>query len=273
MENRVENGADRLYQLDTEGFDLEVESGLRRGRVVLPNFLEQFGIKPGARILDVGCGVGAVVEGLIQAGFKASGLEPGGRHRMAISDQVFPHFSSEYIDKYPNEKFDVVMSFGVIEHVGTIDGHNTLAENYEEVRAAFYSDCLDLLKPGGLLIVFGPNKLFPFDLQHGPAQYGILAKLKEVLPKLSRLTIPWHKKNFLVSWSSVDKHIKNIAHERKLDVLTFYPSQKGFVIGGSVRNPALLKMFNKYTGFADLLPKFVSQFLHTHTLYVAKIGN
>jgi SAM-dependent methyltransferase len=271
MENRVENGADRLYQLDLEGYDLEVESGLRRGRDVLPSFLERFDVKSGARILDVGCGIGAVVEGLIQAGFRASGLEPGGRHRMAISDQVLPYFTSEYIDKFPNEKFDVVMSFGVIEHVGTVDGHDTLAENYEGVRAAFYSDCLDLLLPGGLLIVFGPNKLFPFDLQHGPAQYSILAKLKKTLPTLNRLTIPWHKKNFLVSWSSVDRHVRKLACERKARVTPYYPPQKGFVIGGSVRHPILLKTFNKYTGFADQLPKSLSQFLHTHTLYVARI--
>lgn len=110
----------------------------------------------GRRALDCGCGAGAYVTALLAMGADAHGIEYSAekvaqfRRREPASDRVqqgdlerLPH---------PDESFDFALLNEVIEHVP------------DEVRAL--REVYRVLKPGGTLAVFAPNRLFPFET-HG----------------------------------------------------------------------------------------------------------
>ncbi|MEX0990919.1 MAG: class I SAM-dependent methyltransferase [Actinomycetota bacterium] len=129
------------------------------------------GENPG-RTLDAGCGVGGSValqaaEGIDawgvdlpkQAGFWADlGRDPA---RLVCGDVTRLPFGSEV--------FDAVLAVGVIEHIGTVLGHVTLAPDHLERRSAFARELVRVTRPGGRILVACPNKHFPADLHHGPS--------------------------------------------------------------------------------------------------------
>mgnify|MGYP000507022041 CR=1 FL=1 len=108
-----------------------------------------------ARVLDIGCGIGTYVEKFRALNAHAFGvdvdadkLERGTREKkldmLALSvSEALP---------YANEVFDGVLLHEVIEHV-TNDG-DTIREAHR------------VTKRGGVVIVFAPNRLYPFET-HG----------------------------------------------------------------------------------------------------------
>ncbi len=159
-----------LYEVDStsdELAELQVNSGAVRldEEYILP-FIKK---EPTNRVLDAGCGIGRTVSRLLEEGFDAygvdlpclarfwrkSGLSPD---RFLISDAA----SLPFVDNY----FDTVISLGVIEHIGTLDGDFTLAEDYRRTRQAYADELLRVTRPGGRILVACPNKRFPVDPQH-----------------------------------------------------------------------------------------------------------
>ncbi len=109
----------------------------------------------GARVLDVGCGIGAYVEkfrGLTAEAFgvdvDADKLQQARRQKgirtLALS-------VSEWLP-FPDNTFDAVLLHEVIEHVA--DDRQTIREAHRVV------------KEGGSVVVFAPNRLYPFET-HG----------------------------------------------------------------------------------------------------------
>ncbi|GAA4709248.1 class I SAM-dependent methyltransferase [Sphingomonas lutea] len=113
---------------------------LRRDRIL--RHLRRIGP---CRILDIGCGPGALVSELRRAGYDAHGVDRSakaialGRH---LQQQAPGMELRAEIDESWQGKFDVVMSFEVIEH---------LAEDVREMR-----NWRRFLRPGGQLIVSTP---------------------------------------------------------------------------------------------------------------------
>jgi SAM-dependent methyltransferase len=124
-------------------------------------------------VLDVGCGIGAMVETLVQLGFDAHGVDVAGtealwsklgrsRDRFIVVDPI------EFRLPLADGAVDFAYSFGVIEHVGTTDGHADRRADYEQIRTAWLHEIIRTLRPGGYLLIGGPNRTFPIDAAHGP---------------------------------------------------------------------------------------------------------
>jgi SAM-dependent methyltransferase len=95
-------------------------------------------------ILDYGCGTGAFLYEMKKAGWQTSGLEPSLAARELARDlndsNIFP---PEYIHSFPDNHFDVITLWHVLEHVHRL--HQTLKQLNR------------VLKPGGVIFIAVPN--------------------------------------------------------------------------------------------------------------------
>ena len=123
------------------------------------------------RILDVGCGVGTSVTALLEGGFDAYGIDlPSLTPFWAAAGNSRDRFFGATATQLPfaDNSFDFVYSFGVIEHIGTVNGHCTLAPDFRQQRELYAREILRVTRPGGRIVIACPNKAFPIDIQHGP---------------------------------------------------------------------------------------------------------
>jgi SAM-dependent methyltransferase len=126
--------------------------------------------RPG-RVLDIGCGTGAFLSRMKQIGWSAEGCDPC---RVQFANQSMNDDSiriGNFEDlEYPDNHFDVVTAFFVIEHV--VDPHAFVAKAWRH------------LKPGGTLLLFWPHTTpilrFAHLLGHGCNLYHM----------------PWHLQDF-----------------------------------------------------------------------------
>jgi SAM-dependent methyltransferase len=107
----------------------------------------------GARVLDIGCGIGTYVRRFRQYTDDVHGvdIEPD---RVAEASRELPniHLAPGEALPFPDDHFDVVFSNEVIEHVD--DDRKTISE------------AVRVTKPGGTIVIFAPNRLYPFET-HG----------------------------------------------------------------------------------------------------------
>lgn len=107
----------------------------------------------GKRILDVGCGLGMYVRKFRVFSQDVHGVDID-PDKVARASQDLPNIQVASAEELPfnSETFDVVLSHEVIEHV-------------EDDRQAL-SEALRVLHIGGYLVIFAPNRLYPFET-HG----------------------------------------------------------------------------------------------------------
>ena len=125
--------------------------------------------EPARRILDVGCGIGRTVSRLLAAGLDAYGVDLPCLARFWQSQGLSPDrffIGDAAWLPFPDDFFDVVISLGVIEHIGTLTGDSTLAEGYQRARQEYADELLRVTRTGGRILVACPNKRFPVDPQH-----------------------------------------------------------------------------------------------------------
>ncbi len=104
-------------------------------------------------ILEDGCGVGMYVQHLSPFGGTIIGLEYD-FERVAQAGKDSPHIinaASEAVP-FPSSTFDLILSHEVLEHV-------------QDDRLAV-QEMIRLLKPGGRIVLFVPNRGYPFET-HG----------------------------------------------------------------------------------------------------------
>jgi SAM-dependent methyltransferase len=115
--------------------------------------IREFAPLEGARILDIGCGIGTYVKRFRQFSDDVYGVdvEP---ERVAEASVELPNISCAPGEALPyaDDFFDITFLNEVIEHVE--DDRKTIEEAVRVTR------------PGGHIVVFAPNRLFPFET-HG----------------------------------------------------------------------------------------------------------
>jgi SAM-dependent methyltransferase len=123
------------------------------------------------RVLDAGCGTGSATAAMLADDLDAWGIDVGTlTDRWAEAGRRRDRFMVADVTRLPfaDGVFDAVVSLGVIEHIGTLDGHLTLAPGYAAARQRYVDELVRVTRPGGRVMLACPNKRFPIDVQHGP---------------------------------------------------------------------------------------------------------
>jgi len=192
------------------------------------------GNKNAFRVLDCGCGNGLSVDLLSEAGFEAWGndlsqlrkwqwRERSFRTRLVVANGMALPFPSGY--------FDIVLSSGVIEHIGVTE---TLPPTYSATplpdqrfqRLAFVGELMRVLSPAGSLFIDSPNGAFPFDFWHGnnpgsarrhkadegflPTHTELVQLLKESGASSVRALSPWRRLQFRQAASHIHGRLLRI---------------------------------------------------------------
>lgn len=100
--------------------------------------------QPKGEILDIGCATGQFLHFMTQHGWKSTGIEPDEKTRNhAISEFGLDVFPEDKLNTLPNDSFDVITMWHVLEHVADLNGR--------------IAQLKKLLKPSGTLIIALPN--------------------------------------------------------------------------------------------------------------------
>ncbi|MGI6381072.1 MAG: class I SAM-dependent methyltransferase [Anaerolineae bacterium] len=121
----------------------------REGQSRRLGFIQRYASLEGARVLDAGSGLGLYVAQMREAGAETYGVDLDLEKATAVEGCLVASVTGL---PYRDGVFDLVLSHEVIEHVDD----DALA-----VREAFR-----VLKPGGRMVVFCPNRWYPFET-HG----------------------------------------------------------------------------------------------------------
>ena len=155
------------------------------------------------RVLDCGCGNGVSVDLLGRAGYEAWGndlsqlrkwqwRERERRDRLVVASGLALPFPDDY--------FDVVLSSGVIEHIGVTE---TPAPHYavralpdrDEQRLKFVAELMRVVAPNGRIFIDCPNGAFPIDFWHGnaPGTIRMHSLREEFLPTFGEIRALVHR--------------------------------------------------------------------------------
>ena len=121
------------------------------------NFIRKVGVAPGAKAIEIGAGVGYLTRRLNEAGWQATGIEPGGgyaahwrKNGVEIVNDFFP--TARVAGKY-----DLVCSYAVLEHITEPVKFLTHVRDHlaPEGMAVFsVPDCTDEIAAGDPAILF-----------------------------------------------------------------------------------------------------------------------
>lgn len=216
------------------------------------NYILPYIVKTGSHtILDVGCGVGTMVNILTKEGFDTYGVDLIGLAKYWKKQQFDPeHFfvvdPVHFELPFAENSFDFVFTMGVIEHIGTTNGHSDRYENYKEFRKKWLREVFRVVKPGGHMLIGGPNKNFPVDTAHG-----LDSKASLLEKKISSLVgVSIHKtwgENFLWSYKDFPVFLEGLNYSlegRRVTGLANYS-----------RVPGLFRNFAIW--YVDYLPSFL----------------
>lgn len=162
-------------------------------------------------VLDVGCGLGTSATTLTEHGFDAYGVDlaPLVPHweRVGCSRDRFFVVSDESLHlPFKDGTIDFAYSLGALEHVGTSDGHTDRRPDYHDKRRQWVQEVYRTVRPGGHILLGGPNRGFPLDFSH---QLDTAASAMEKrLSRMARVSVhrPWGE-YFLCNYPDVYQYL------------------------------------------------------------------
>jgi len=125
----------------------------RRGQDRRLDQIREYVPLEGRRILDVGCGLGMYVHHFRRFSDDVHGVDID-EDKIAQASLSLPNLQVSPAEKlpFPDQHFDVILLNEVIEHVN---------DDKQSIREAYRC-----LKPGGHIVIYAPNRLYPFET-HG----------------------------------------------------------------------------------------------------------
>jgi SAM-dependent methyltransferase len=157
----------RLFDLVALPYDLFFHSQRRAFRRVLGAHGHRLGLPPGARVLDLGCGTGALASVLAELGFRVNAVEPS----TGMRARARRHFDGRGIElargdalaglRYPEDTFDLVVASQVVHGLAPAG------------RMVFYREALRVSKG---LVLF--HDFPPRSLRHGWPDVYVLETLE-----------------------------------------------------------------------------------------------
>jgi cyclopropane-fatty-acyl-phospholipid synthase len=144
-------------------FTLTLEQAQRRKHEYVA---EQIGIRPGRRVLDLGCGWGGLLNyirgvGATGVGVTLSSAQVAACRRHGLDVHLY---DAREVSRESFGGFDAVASLGAFEHFCSPDDYR--AGRQEDIYRGLFGRVADLLPDGGRLylqtMVFGPN-MIPID--------------------------------------------------------------------------------------------------------------
>lgn len=162
----------------------------------LAKILEAFGDRPHSRILENGCGIGMYCKNLLPFAGELVGLEYDFDRALQANQLLVTEAGSTPYKiicaagedlPFQDEYFDYILSHEVLEHVA------------DDCRAV--QEIVRVLKPGGRLAIFVPNRGYPFET-HGIYWRGVYRfgniPLVNWLPRLVRDRLAPHVRVYTV---------------------------------------------------------------------------
>jgi ubiquinone/menaquinone biosynthesis C-methylase UbiE len=185
----------RKYQADGSG-TVQTYQSLRFDKHVRL-LREHMGLTAGARVLDIGCGTGALLVELAKAGARVTGMdtfeEAGGVDRDIAEARLREnHVTAPLLTAtagnlpFKDDAFDIGVNIGMLEHLPP------------DVRPVILREMFRVIRPGGcLFLIAGPTTATPLD-QHIPgsmfANWRSREKKIQLSAKAGRrqfLEVPW----------------------------------------------------------------------------------
>ena len=111
------------------------------------------------RVLDFGCGTGDFLLAAKKRGWLTLGVEPNAGANTLAQQKGLTICDKDYLASMPEDSFDVITLWHVLEHLPDLDDHIKLFKK--------------LLKPTGVLFIAVPN-FKSYDAQHYKAQWAAL---------------------------------------------------------------------------------------------------
>ncbi|MBN1916147.1 methyltransferase domain-containing protein [Candidatus Dojkabacteria bacterium] len=151
------------------------------------------------KILDAGCGIGMFMEKFSEFSSNIYGFDPDPR-KIELAKKKFKNVTISGAEKLPykNNSFDIIWFHEVLEHVDN---------DRKSVR-----ELVRVLKPGGKLIIFAPNRLWPFET------HGIYINGKY---KFGNIPLVTWLPNFI--FNRLTPHVRNYSNRKIKNLLQALP--------------------------------------------------